>query len=160
MTFGWAQIQTTFCNVILTLNAVEAQLFDQKILISDGTCSAQTGGMSCTNFGQARANKPLGHDSQEADTNTVLKVSQQQIYFRWWNDDILWTHLSPGPENKRLDGYGDMKDQKPNIKRQIENIRGNNKVVSEFIWPDKRVARQALNLFGTGITRDSDMTSY
>ena len=92
VTFGWAQIQTTFCNVILTLNAVEAQLFDQKILISDGTCSAQTGGMSCTNFGQARANKPLGHDSQEADTNTVLKVSQQQLYFRWSNGDILWTH--------------------------------------------------------------------
>ena len=39
------------------------------------------------------------------------------------------------------------------------NITGNDKVVSN-IWPDKRVARQALNLFGTGITRDSDMTSY
>ena len=70
------------CYPHIALNAVEAQLFDQKILISDGTCSVQTGGMSCTNFGQARANKPLGHDSQEADTNTVLKGSQQQPYFR------------------------------------------------------------------------------
>ena len=45
-------------------------------------------------------------------------------------------------------------------KENGNGIRGNDKVVSEFIWPDKRVARQALNLFGTGITRDSDMTSY
>ena len=69
--------------------------------------------------------------------------------------------MSPGQENIKLDGYGDQKDQEPYIKRKWKTLdKGNNKVVSEFIWPDKRVARQALNLFGTGITRDSDMTSY
>ena len=71
------------CYPHIALNAVEAQLFDQKIFISDGTCSDQTGGMSCTNFGQARANKPLGHDSQEADTNTVLELSLQATHFEF-----------------------------------------------------------------------------
>ena len=39
--------------------------------------------MSCTNFGQARANMPLGHDSQEADTNTVLELSLQATHFEF-----------------------------------------------------------------------------
>ena len=67
--------------------------------------------------------------------------------------------LSTGPENIRLDGYGVRWIRSLTFK-ETRKHRGNNKVVSEFIWPDKRVARQALNLFGTGITRDSDMTSY